>query len=138
MLEASAVGEPGRMGIAARAIGLSKVYGQGERSVLAVDNVSVSFPSERFTAVMGPSGSGKSTLMHCMAGLDRVSSGQVWIWDTELSTLSDRELTVLRREQVAFVFQAFNLLRRPWSRRRTSSSPSRSRAGSPTGRGTTG
>ena len=110
MLAASAVGELGQQGVAARAIGLSKIYGQGERSVLAVDNVSVSFPSEQFTAVMGPSGSGKSTLMHCMAGLDRASSGQVWIWDTELSGLSDHQLTVLRREQVGFVFQAFNLL----------------------------
>jgi putative ABC transport system ATP-binding protein len=97
-------------GPAARAVGVSKIYGQGETSVRALDNVTVSFPSEQFTAVMGPSGSGKSTLMHCMAGLDQVSSGEVWIWETELTRLSERDRTVLRREQVGFVFQAYNLL----------------------------
>jgi putative ABC transport system ATP-binding protein len=96
--------------LAARAVGISKIYGQGETAVLALDDVSVGFPAGRFTAVMGPSGSGKSTLMHCMAGLDTVTSGKVWIGDTELSGLSDRQLTLLRREKVGFVFQAFNLL----------------------------
>jgi putative ABC transport system ATP-binding protein len=96
--------------LAARAVGISKIYGQGETAVLALDDVSVGFPAGRFTAVMGPSGSGKSTLMHCMAGLDTVTSGEVWIGDTELSGLSDRQLTLLRREKVGFVFQAFNLL----------------------------
>ncbi len=96
--------------LAARAVGISKIYGQGDTAVVALDNVTVSFPSGRYTAIMGPSGSGKSTLMHCLAGLDRVTSGQVWIGDTELSQLSERQLTVLRREQVGFVFQAYNLL----------------------------
>jgi len=96
--------------LAARAVGISKIYGQGDTAVVALDNVTVSFPSGRYTAIMGPSGSGKSTLLHCLAGLDRVTSGQVWIGDTELSQLSERQLTVLRREQVGFVFQAYNLL----------------------------
>jgi putative ABC transport system ATP-binding protein len=96
--------------LAARAEGISKVYGEGETAVRALDDVTVGFPSGVYTAVMGPSGSGKSTLMHCMAGLDRVTSGQVWIGDTELSQLSDKQLTLLRRVSVGFVFQAFNLL----------------------------
>jgi putative ABC transport system ATP-binding protein len=96
--------------LAARAVGISKLYGQGDTAVVALDNLTVGFPSGRYTAIMGPSGSGKSTLMHCLAGLDRVTSGQVWIGDTELSQLSERQLTVLRREQVGFVFQAYNLL----------------------------
>ncbi|GAA2142703.1 ABC transporter ATP-binding protein [Kitasatospora kazusensis] len=95
---------------AARATGLSKVYGQGETRVVALDSVSVEFGRGRFTAIMGPSGSGKSTLMHCMAGLDSVSAGSARIGDTELSGLSDRQLTRLRRDSVGFVFQAFNLL----------------------------
>jgi putative ABC transport system ATP-binding protein len=78
--------------------------------VRALDDVSVAFPEGRFTAIMGPSGSGKSTLMHCVAGLDTLTSGEAWIGDIELGLLSDRELTRLRREQVGFVFQAFNLL----------------------------
>ncbi|HEV8651907.1 MAG TPA: ABC transporter ATP-binding protein [Actinomycetes bacterium] len=100
----------GQEPLAARAVGISKVYGEGDTAVLALDDVSVAFPSGRYTAIMGPSGSGKLTLMHCLAGLDRVTSGQVWIGDTELSQLSERHLTVLRREQVGFIFQAYNLL----------------------------
>jgi putative ABC transport system ATP-binding protein len=96
--------------IAARAVGVSKVYGTGETEVRALDGVSVEFPRGRLTAVMGPSGSGKSTLMHCLAGLDRVSAGEVWIGGTELGKLSERQLTMLRREHVGFVFQAYNLL----------------------------
>ncbi|GAA2632699.1 ABC transporter ATP-binding protein [Actinomadura fulvescens] len=96
--------------VASRAVGISKVYGHGETAVRALDGVSIEFPSGRFTAVMGPSGSGKSTLLHCMAGLDRVSDGEVWIGDTELTKLSDRRLTMLRRKEVGFVFQAFNLV----------------------------
>jgi putative ABC transport system ATP-binding protein len=99
-----------RPACASRAVGITKIYGRGETAVTALDAVSVEFAASRFTAVMGPSGSGKSTLLHCMAGLDRVSSGEVWIGQTELSRLSERELTVLRRDQVGFVFQAFNLL----------------------------
>ncbi|MEU5190676.1 ABC transporter ATP-binding protein [Streptomyces klenkii] len=95
---------------AARASGLTKTYGRGETRVTALDAVSVEFARGRFTAVMGPSGSGKSTLMHCMAGLDPVSSGSARIGGVELSALNDRQLTQLRREKVGFVFQGFNLL----------------------------
>ncbi|MCW2865240.1 MAG: transporter related protein [Actinoallomurus sp.] len=95
---------------AARAVGATKVYGSGAAEVRAIDDVSVEFASGRFTAIMGPSGAGKSTLMHCVAGLDTLSSGQVFIGEIELGTLSDRRLTVLRRERVGFVFQSFNLL----------------------------
>ncbi|MBZ4320685.1 ABC transporter ATP-binding protein [Streptomyces huiliensis] len=96
--------------VVARATGLSKVYGDGATRVTALDAVDVEFRRAEFTAIMGPSGSGKSTLMHCMAGLDTVSSGSVRIGDTELATLGDRQLTRLRRDKVGFVFQAFNLL----------------------------
>ncbi|MCC3773940.1 ABC transporter ATP-binding protein [Streptomyces sp. UNOB3_S3] len=96
--------------VAARATGLSKVYGQGETRVAALDSVSVEFRRAEFTAIMGPSGSGKSTLMHCMAGLDSISSGSARIGDVELGALGDRQLTRLRRDRVGFVFQAFNLL----------------------------
>jgi putative ABC transport system ATP-binding protein len=94
----------------ARAVEAVKVYGHGETEVRALDGVTVSFPAGHFTAIMGPSGSGKSTLMHCVAGLDDVTSGQVFIGDVELSKLSDKELTLLRRERVGFVFQSFNLI----------------------------
>ena len=96
--------------LAARAIQVTKVYGQGQTEVRALDGVSVDFPSGRYTAIMGPSGSGKSTLMHCLAGLDRITSGQIFIGDVELSKLSEKQLTLLRRDKVGFVFQAFNLL----------------------------
>ncbi|MEV7614025.1 ABC transporter ATP-binding protein [Streptomyces sp. NPDC089799] len=96
--------------VAARATGLSKVYGQGETRVVALDNVSVDFHQGQFTAIMGPSGSGKSTLMHCVAGLDTFSSGSVRIGDTELGALKDKQLTQLRRDKIGFIFQAFNLL----------------------------
>ncbi|MEU6681324.1 ABC transporter ATP-binding protein [Streptomyces sp. NPDC046853] len=96
--------------VAARATDLSKVYGQGETQVVALDHVSVDFGQGEFTAIMGPSGSGKSTLMHCVAGLDSFSGGSVRIGDTELSTLKDKQLTKLRRDKIGFIFQAFNLL----------------------------
>ncbi|CAM5520666.1 ABC transporter ATP-binding protein [Streptomyces sp. URMC 127] len=96
--------------VAARATGLTKVYGQGETQVVALDAVSVEFRQAEFTAIMGPSGSGKSTLMHCMAGLDTVSGGSATIGDTELTTLNDKKLTRLRRDKIGFIFQAFNLL----------------------------
>ncbi|MEU6486113.1 ABC transporter ATP-binding protein [Streptomyces sp. NPDC046887] len=96
--------------VAASATDLTKVYGQGETRVTALDSVSVEFDRGRFTAIMGPSGSGKSTLMHCMAGLDAVSSGTARIGGVELSGLGDRQLTRLRRDKVGFVFQAFNLV----------------------------
>jgi putative ABC transport system ATP-binding protein len=95
---------------AARAVDLVKVYGRGDTAVRALDGVSVAFPSGHFTAIMGPSGSGKSTLMQCMAGLDRITSGQVYIGDVDISGLSDRDLTRLRRDQVGFIFQSYNLL----------------------------
>ena len=95
---------------AARAAALTKVYGSGDTRVTALDSVDVEIETGRFTAIMGPSGSGKSTLMHCLAGLDELTSGQVWIGDTELSALSDKKLTQLRRDAVGFVFQAFNLV----------------------------
>ncbi|WP_333773849.1 ABC transporter ATP-binding protein [Streptomyces sp. IBSBF 3136] len=96
--------------VAARATELSKIYGQGETRVVALDRVSVDFRQAEFTAIMGPSGSGKSTLMHCVAGLDSFSSGSVRIGETELGSLKDRQLTKLRRDKIGFIFQAFNLL----------------------------
>ncbi|MEV6182633.1 ABC transporter ATP-binding protein [Streptomyces sp. NPDC052015] len=96
--------------LAARARGLTKAYGSGETTVLALDSVDVDIVRGRFTAVMGPSGSGKSTLMHCLAGLDTVSAGQVWLGDTEITGLKERELTRLRRDRIGFMFQSFNLI----------------------------
>jgi putative ABC transport system ATP-binding protein len=95
---------------AARTAALTKVYGSGDTQVTALGGVSVDIQQGRFTAVMGPSGSGKSTFMHCLAGLDRPTSGEVWIGGTELSGLKDDALTTLRRDAVGFVFQAFNLV----------------------------
>ncbi|MGW4820200.1 ABC transporter ATP-binding protein [Streptomyces sp. NPDC004227] len=97
-------------GIAARARGLTKSYGSDETAVLALDSVDVDIERGRFTTVMGPSGSGKSTLMHCLAGLDTVSAGHVWVGDTEITGLKDRELTRLRRDRIGFMFQSFNLI----------------------------
>ena len=99
-----------RTGVAARAIGLTKTYGERDATVRALDDVSVEFERARFSAIMGPSGSGKSTLLHCMAGLDKPTSGQVLIGDVDLTTLSEKDLTLLRRRSVGFVFQAYNLV----------------------------
>jgi len=99
-----------RTGVAARAVGLTKTYGEGDATVRALDDVSVEFERARFSAIMGPSGSGKSTLLHCMAGLDKPTSGQVLIGDVDLTTLSEKDLTLLRRKSVGFVFQAYNLV----------------------------
>jgi putative ABC transport system ATP-binding protein len=96
--------------LAARTEDLVKVYGEGDTEVRALDGVTVGFPTAVFTAIMGPSGSGKSTLMHCAAGLDSATSGRVFIGDTDLTHLGDKELTRIRRDRVGFVFQAFNLL----------------------------
>ena len=96
--------------VAARAVHASKVYGSGDTEVRALDNITVEFERSRFTAIMGPSGSGKSTLMHCVAGLDTLTAGNVFIGDTDLSALSEKELTLLRRDQIGFIFQAFNLV----------------------------
>jgi putative ABC transport system ATP-binding protein len=95
---------------AARAVGLRKVYGEGDAAVEALRGVSVDLAAGEFTAIMGPSGSGKSTLLHCLAGLDTPTSGQVFIGETDLTELSDKRLTELRRDKVGFVFQAFNLV----------------------------
>ncbi|MDQ0579257.1 ABC transporter ATP-binding protein [Streptomyces rishiriensis] len=95
---------------AARVVDAVKVYGVGDTAVRALDGVNVAFPAGRFTAIMGPSGSGKSTLMHCAAGLDTLTSGGAYIGETELRTLDDRRLTLLRRDRIGFVFQAFNLV----------------------------
>jgi putative ABC transport system ATP-binding protein len=96
--------------VAARAVDASKIYGKGEAEVRALDHVTVDFATGRFTAIMGPSGSGKSTLMHALAGLDELTSGSVFVGDTDLGTLNDRKLTQLRRDRVGFVFQAYNLI----------------------------
>jgi putative ABC transport system ATP-binding protein len=96
--------------VAAQALDVTKVYGQGNTQVWALDGVSADFASGRFHAIMGPSGSGKSTLMHCLAGLDTISSGEVLVAGRPLSKAGDKELTELRREQIGFIFQQFNLL----------------------------
>ncbi len=96
--------------LAARAETAIKIYGHGDTEVHALRGVTVGFERGQFTAIMGPSGSGKSTLMHCMAGLDRLTSGETYIGDTTLSQLSDKNLTLLRREKVGFIFQSYNLI----------------------------
>jgi putative ABC transport system ATP-binding protein len=105
-------GEPRATGTTAavRAAGLRKTYGTGETAVHALAGVDVAFAAGEFTAIMGPSGSGKSTLMHCLAGLDTASAGEVWLGDTPLTSLRDDQLTTLRRKRIGFVFQSFNLL----------------------------
>jgi putative ABC transport system ATP-binding protein len=97
-------------GVAARAVELRKIYGTGPTRVVAIDAVSVAFPAGQFTVVMGPSGSGKSTLLHCLAALERPSSGQVLVGGTDVSAMREQERTRLRRDLVGFVFQAFNLV----------------------------
>ena len=96
--------------VAARAEQASKIYGEGDTAVHALDGVDVAFDREQFTAIMGPSGSGKSTLLHCIAGLDRLTSGEVWLGAIPLGQLSEKELTKVRRDKIGFVFQAFNLI----------------------------
>ena len=95
---------------AARATNVSKSYGDGDAAVHALDDVSVSLNAGEFTAIMGPSGSGKSTLLHVLAGLDRPTSGEIYVGDTEITKLKDKALTLLRRDQIGFIFQSFNLL----------------------------
>ena len=99
-----------RMELAASTEDARKVYGSGETTVAALDGVTVGFERGRFTAIMGPSGSGKSTLLHCIAGLDTLTSGVARVGDVDLSTLNDKQLTVLRREKVGFIFQSYNLI----------------------------
>jgi putative ABC transport system ATP-binding protein len=97
-------------GAAAGAVQATKVYGTGGAAIRALDEVDVAFEAGRFTAIMGPSGSGKSTLLHCLAGLDELTSGKVYLGDVELGSLSERQLTVLRRDRIGFVFQSYNLI----------------------------
>jgi putative ABC transport system ATP-binding protein len=101
---------PPNVGVAARAVDASKIYGSGEAEVRALNNISVAFQTARLTAIMGPSGSGKSTLLHCMAGLDRLTSGQIYLGDKDISRASEKELTLVRRDQLGFIFQAYNLI----------------------------
>ncbi len=116
MTDASGVGTgtldapTGSATMAARARGLTKIYGRGNTQVVALDHVDIGFEAGKLTAIMGPSGSGKSTLLHCMAGLDAVSDGETQVGDTLISDLSDKELTLLRRQRLGFIFQAFNLV----------------------------
>lgn len=95
---------------ACAADGLVKVYGSGPTAVRAVDGITIAFPRGTFTAIMGASGSGKSTLMHCLAGLDSPTHGRITVGDTDITAMSDRDLTLLRRDRIGFVFQSFNLL----------------------------
>ncbi|MFJ5079722.1 ABC transporter ATP-binding protein [Streptomyces sp. NPDC088553] len=100
----------GSTAVAARARQVVKAYGSGETRVVALDSVDVDIARGQFTAIMGPSGSGKSTLMHCLAGLDTVTSGEIFLDETEITRLKDKRLTQLRRDRIGFIFQAFNLL----------------------------
>jgi len=97
-------------GVAARTVEGVKIYGEGNLEVRALDRINISFRTGEFTAIMGPSGSGKSTLLHCIAGLDELTSGDAYIGDQRLSDLSEKELTLLRRKKVGFIFQSFNLI----------------------------
>lgn len=99
-----------RTAVAARAAGAVKIYGEGDAQVRALNGIDVAFAAQQFTAIMGPSGSGKSTLLHCLAGLDSLTDGRVYIGDTDLGSLNDDQLTRLRRDKVGFVFQAYNLV----------------------------
>ncbi len=101
---------PSRPAVAASAINASKVYGTGATEVRALDGVTLDFATGVFTAIMGPSGSGKSTLMHCVAGLDTLTSGEVRVGGVDLTRLDDKHLTLLRRDRIGFVFQAYNLI----------------------------
>ena len=110
MTQGSTAGAPAAPEIAARVSGLTKTYGSGETRVVALDDVSLDLMTGEFTAVMGPSGSGKSTLMHCLAALDTADSGSVMVGDQELTVLKDKALTRLRRDEIGFVFQSYNLV----------------------------
>jgi putative ABC transport system ATP-binding protein len=101
---------PQSVDVAARAIDASKIYGTGEAEVRALNAISVQFQTSQLTAIMGPSGSGKSTLLHCMAGLDRLTSGQIFLGDVDISRAGEKELTLIRRDKLGFIFQAYNLI----------------------------
>jgi putative ABC transport system ATP-binding protein len=96
--------------VAARAVDAFKIYGTGEAEVRALNGITVEFDAARLTAIMGPSGSGKSTLLHCMAGLDQLTSGQIFLGDTQISECNEKELTLIRRDKLGFVFQSYNLI----------------------------
>jgi putative ABC transport system ATP-binding protein len=101
---------PPTLTTAARAVDVSKIYGQGEATVRALDHINVEFATGHYTAIMGPSGSGKSTLLHCLAGLDRVTNGQVYLGELEISGMKEKDLTRVRRDRIGFIFQSFNLI----------------------------
>jgi putative ABC transport system ATP-binding protein len=101
---------PPATAVAARAVNATKIYGEGETEVRALDGVDVEFQRGAYTAIMGPSGSGKSTLLHCIAGLDTLTSGQVFLGDIDLSSLSEKKLTQVRRDRIGFIFQTYNLI----------------------------
>ncbi len=110
MTDATTLPSPSASQVAAQAVDARKTYGEGDAAVHALAGVTVQFPAEKFTAIMGPSGSGKSTLMQCVAGLDRLTSGSAYIGETELSTLDKTALTLLRRDRLGFIFQQYNLI----------------------------
>jgi putative ABC transport system ATP-binding protein len=101
---------PPTTAVAARAVAASKIYGKGDTEVRALDSIDVEFGRAQYTAIMGPSGSGKSTLLHCIAGLDRLTSGHVFLGDVDISALSEKQLTEVRRDRIGFVFQSYNLI----------------------------
>ena len=101
---------PTTTAVAARAVQATKIYGKGETEVRALDHVDVAFDRGAYTAIMGPSGSGKSTLLHCIAGLDTLTSGQMFLGDIDLSSLSEKQLTQVRRDRIGFIFQTYNLI----------------------------
>ena len=102
--------QPAAGTVAARAEEVTKIYGTGDTAVRALNNITVDFVAARYTAIMGPSGSGKSTLLHCLAGLDRVTAGRVMLGDVDITAVSEKELTVVRRDRIGFVFQSYNLI----------------------------
>jgi putative ABC transport system ATP-binding protein len=102
--------QPAAATVAARAEEVTKIYGTGDAAVRALNNITVEFAAARYTAIMGPSGSGKSTLLHCLAGLDRVTAGRVLLGDIDITAVSEKELTVVRRDKIGFVFQSYNLI----------------------------
>jgi putative ABC transport system ATP-binding protein len=104
------VSQPAAGTVAARAEEVTKIYGTGDAAVRALNNITVEFAAARYTAIMGPSGSGKSTLLHCLAGLDRVTAGRVLLGDIDITAVSEKELTVVRRDKIGFVFQSYNLI----------------------------